>query len=200
MYILPGISSYVISYICVCDFSVGDPISQILQTNFILSVRRSHVGWLWSLLRDAIDFSEIVHVFPPCNVACYCSSSRDGSTTLPLCGRPLYSYFIRGGRLPLLTVVHYTYVFHGGTTTHQPLYHFCFTHIGLQWKKHITLATHVTASSRYILWGGRLPVFYIIQYYNCRMKKLQLWDRGFCRNSSLQSAWDTWIARTTGFV
>ena len=29
--------------------------------------------------------------------------------------------------------------------------------------------------------------------------QLQLWDRGFCRNSSLQAAWYTWIALTTGF-
>ena len=32
------------------------------------------------------------------------------------------------------------------------------------------------------------------------MKKRQLWDRGFRRNSSLQAAWGTSIARTTGFM
>jgi len=32
------------------------------------------------------------------------------------------------------------------------------------------------------------------------MKKRQLWDRGFRRNSSSQAAWDTSIARTTGFM
>ena len=33
-----------------------------------------------------------------------------------------------------------------------------------------------------------------------KMKKRQLWDRGFRRNSSLQDAWDTSIASTTGFM
>ena len=33
-----------------------------------------------------------------------------------------------------------------------------------------------------------------------KMKKCQLWDRGFRRNSSSQAAWDTSIARTTGFM
>ena len=32
------------------------------------------------------------------------------------------------------------------------------------------------------------------------IKKRQLWDRGFRRNSYLQAEWDTSIARTTGFM
>ena len=35
---------------------------------------------------------------------------------------------------------------------------------------------------------------------NYKMKKPQLWDRGFRRKSSLRDAWDTSIARTTGFM
>ena len=34
-------------------------------------------------------------------------------------------------------------------------------------------------------------------FYYYKMKKRQLWDQGFRRNSSLQAAWDISIARTT---
>ena len=39
-----------------------------------------------------------------------------------------------------------------------------------------------------------------ITYYIRKFEKRKLWDRGFCRNSSLQAAWDTSIARTTGLM
>ena len=39
-----------------------------------------------------------------------------------------------------------------------------------------------------------------IYIYTYKIKKRQVWDRGFRRNSSLQAAWDTSIARTTGFM
>ena len=56
------------------------------------------------------------------------------------------------------------------------------------------LATQISGNSSYHV-GPYLSVWYITKW-----KKRQLWDRGFRRNSSLQAAWDTSIARDTGLL
>ena len=48
--------------------------------------------------------------------------------------------------------------------------------------------------------GGVPADYYYSLWTLFQTKKRQLWDRGCRRNSSLQALWDTWIARTTGFV
>ena len=50
-----------------------------------------------------------------------------------------------------------------------------------------------TNTDGYIYW---VYILYILFF----LKKRQVWDRGFHRNSSLQAAWDISIARTTGFM
>ena len=61
--------------------------------------------------------------------------------------------------------------------------------------------TAVVCSPRLLTCCCRQPEkLYSCAAVYCKNKKRQLWDRGSRRNSSLQAAWDTSIARTTGFM
>ena len=69
--------------------------------------------------------------------------------------------------------------------------HFSEIHLDIATTTTSTTATTITATATTTTTGEK---------YIMRIKKGQLWDRGFCRDSYLQAVWDTSVARTTGFT